>query len=858
MSAANQAPIPRAKPHAGWSLRMAWRDSRGHRRVLLLSALCILFGIAALVAIGSLRDNLGRIMEEQTRALLGADLVLEARRPFDPPLERFFRQLGGEQADEIRFQSMAAFPRREATRFVQVRAVRGGFPFYGAFDTDPDGLREPPRGKAVVEDSLLVQLDLARGDVLRLGGADFAIAGALRRVAGESEITGAFAPRIYISWDEVERTGLVRTGSMVRHRKYFAFDGGLDAGRAEMLRGARETLFVEGSVRAETVETRRRNLELVLGNLFDFLNLVGFVALLLGGLGVGGAVQVHIRAKLATVALLRCLGGSVWSGFRIFLVQVAGVAVIGAVLGAMLGVGVQFLLPVFLRGFLPFAFDVTVSWSAVLNGLAFGWTVALAFALIPLLAVRHVSPLAAIRADFDDAAGRGSWKDPLVLLVYVLLAGLLLAFALQQTSRFAYGLAFSLGFGITLGILTLVAVGLRGFLRRVTPRGGSFAWRLALGNLYRPQNRTIYLVVTLGMGAFLVNTLFLARANLLEQVGVTETGDAANVVLLDVQPDQVDELESFIRERGHAVWDRLPIVTMRLAAVNGRSMAELRRDPEANVREWVTRWEFRTTYRGDLLDNETVAEGEWVSRHTGGEPFSISVAENMLADMGARVGDSLRWDVQGVPVETRVTSSRAVNWQAGRQNFGVVFAPNTIEAAPTVFAVTTRVGDRAGTAALQQGIVAAFPNVSVIDLTLVFETIDDLIGRAGFVIQFMAAFTILTGLLVLAAAIVTSRYQRIRESALLRTLGARARLIRTVMAIEYALVGACAGFVGGVLATAAGWGLSRFVFAVDFVASPAFVGVSMLVMAVLTLFTGLLNSRTVSTHPPLLLLREEG
>ena len=857
MSGAAGNRLPRARPRPGWSLRMAWRDSRGHRRVLVLSALCILFGIAALVAIGSLRDNLGRIMEEQTRALLGADLVLETRRPFDSALEAFFRRMGGEQAAEIRFQSMAAFPEREATRFVQVRAVRGGFPFYGAFDTDPAGLREPAAGEAVVEDSLLVQLRLGRGDTLRLGDAEFTVAGSLRRVAGESEITGAFAPRIYVAWDAVERTGLVQTGSMVRHRRYFAFAEGLDERRQGLLREARETVFMEGSVRAETVESRRRNLERVLGNLFDFLNLVGFVALLLGGIGVGGAVQVHVRGKLVTVALLRCLGGPVWSGFRIFLIQVAGTAVAGALAGAALGIGVQFLLPVFLRAFLPFELSVEVSWGAVAAGLVFGWLVALAFALIPLLGVRHVSPLATIRADFDNTLPR-PWKDPLVLLVYTGLGGLLLAFALMQTERFGHGLAFTLGFAVTLALLALFAAALRRLLRAVTPRGGPFAWRLALGNLHRPQNRTIYLVVTLGMGAFLINTLFLARANLLEQVGLTDTGDAANVVLLDVQPDQLEEVEAFLGDRGHEVWDRLPIITMRLSAVNGRSMTELRRDPGVEVREWVTRWEFRTTYRGSLLDNESVAEGEWVSRHTGGEPYSVSIAENMLADMGASVGDRLRWDVQGVPVETIVTSSRTVNWQAGRQNFGVVFAPGTIEAAPTIFAVTTRVTDRAQTAGLQQGIVGAFPNLSVIDLTLVFETIDDLLGRAGFVVQFMAAFTILTGLLVLAAAIVTSRYQRIRESALLRTLGARAGLIRSVMAVEYALVGACAGLVGAILAAGAGWGLSRYVFESDFAFSPGLIALSVLVMALLTLATGLLNSRRIASHSPLLLLREEG
>ncbi len=844
-----------ACPGWGWVFRMAWRDSRGQRKILLLSALCILFGIAALVAIGSLRDNLGRVLNEQTRSLLGADLALESRQPFVEAVETFVRELGGEQSREMRFQSMAVFPGADVSRFVQVRAIEGGFPFYGSFETNPTGKRVLHLGEALVEESLMLQLGLVPGDRVRLGEATFEVVAALQRIAGESEVTGFFAPRIFIPWDAIEGTELVQPGSMVRYRTYFRFDEGLTGERAERVVEAREGLFVDESVGVETVEQKRRRLDRLLGNLFDFLNLVGFVALLLGGLGVGGAVQVYVREKLATLALLRCLGSPAKLGFRIYLLQVAVMAFVGAVAGTFVGVGVQFVLPLLVRGFLPFDFDITLSWPSIGMGLVVGWAVALTFALIPLLGVRGISPLAAIRADFEST--RPSWKDPAVLMVYAVLSGLLVGFSILQTREVLHGLGFAGGLLLAIAILAFVAVGLRFLLRTVTPAGWPFSWRLGLGNLHRPRNRTVYLIVTLGMGVFLINTLYLARSSLLAEVSVTDASDAANVVLLDVQPDQLCEVEALLGEGEYVVHDVLPIVAMRLQAVNGRSLAELRRDPNVNIRRWVHTWEFRSSYRPHLLDNEVIAEGEWLSGYSGDEPYPISVAANMLEDMGAAFGDRLSWDIQGVPIETRVHSTRDVTWKAGRQNFAVVFPPGSIDEAPTVYAVTVKVMDRAETIALQQNLVAAFPNVSVIDLTLVFETLDDLLGRAAFVVQFMAGFTLLTGFVVLAGAIITSRYQRIRESALLRTLGAGSGLIYRVMAIEYALIGACAGLAGAVLAQGAGWGLIHFVFEGRFTPDLRPVIYSVVVVSLLTLATGLINSRRIATESPLVLLREE-
>jgi putative ABC transport system permease protein len=623
----------------------------------------------------------------------------------------------------------------------------------------------------------------------------------------------------------------------------------------ERIASRRDTLLVDESVRVETVEDRRRSLERVLNNLLDFLNLIGFVAVLLGAIGIVGAVNVYLQGKRETIAILRCLGAGAGRAFAIYLGQMLGFGLLGAVAGTAIGIAVQFVIPQLLAAFLPFAVAMRLSWGAILTGLLFGWLAVSASALIPLLAIRRISPLRAIRASVEPPGG--AFKDPLVWLTGVLLAACLLGFLLTQSRRPEIALAFLGGLAAVLAILTLLAWLLRAALRAARFEGSPYALRTALGNLHRPNNRTLLLVVTLGMGVLLINTLLLVRDGLLGQVAVESTDDAANVILLDVQPDQLDAVTALLRERGQPPRDVLPVVTMRVEAIKGIGMREWKAMPDSPVSDWIYTWEFRNTYRDHVLDNAEVIAGEFIPRHGGGEPFPVSLSENVLDDLGVAVGDTITWNVQGVPVESIVSSVRRVRWQAGRQNFNVVFPLDTIEAAPTVYAIGVRSGDRRQTAELQRALSDGFSNVSLIDLSLVFESVGEILGKAAFVIQFMAGFTIATGLLVLAGAVLGSRYQRLRESVLLRTLGASSGFIRGVLTLEFLLLGLVAGLCGLILSSAAAWALMRFTFSLPF--APDFSRMPLLLAAImfLTWLTGWLTSRGIATRPPLVILRRE-
>lgn len=406
-------------------------------------------------------------------------------------------------------------------------------------------------------------------------------------------------------------------------------------------------------------------------------------------------------------------------------------------------------------------------------------------------------------------------------------------------------------------LLTALSLGLRALVRRFMPGKAPYSWRLALSGLYRPGNRTVFLMVTLGMGAFLLNTLYLTRASLLDQVRLTGAEDAANIILLDVQPDQLQQVRTTLQKNGYAYRDIWPVVTMRISAMRGKTLSEWRRDPEAGISRWVYTWEFRSSWRDSLLDNETVIAGEFTPTHDGTEPIPVSLSENIREDFNVQLGDEIIWDVQGVPVRSFVDSVREVDWSPGRQNFTVVFPQGSLEGAPMIYLVTLQVADRTEAAALQRLVAVEFPNVSLIDLTLIFETFREVLSRAGFVIQFMAAFTIFTGLVVLLSAIYTSRYQRAREAVLLRTMGASPGMVRTVMSIEYILIGALAGTAGTVLALSAAAALQVFIFNIPFAWSPLEAVASIAFITFATWLTGMLNSRSVLRQSPLAVLRNE-
>lgn len=836
-------------------LQMAWRDSRASRRRLLLASLSIVLGIAALVAIGSFNANLRQAIDDQAKTLLGADLEVGTRSRPTAEVEAFLAGLGGERAEEVAFATMIVFPRAgDQTRLVSLRAIDGSYPFYGTFKTRPadaPAALRAGRKVAVLEQTLLEQFGVNVGDPVRLGTETFTVAGALEQIPGESAAVAMLSPRVYIPLARLPETGLLGPGSLVRYKTFFKFPPGTDV---EAMVAEKRERFRELRLGFDTVEERKRELGRSLRNMYAFLSLVGFVALFLGAIGVASAIHVHVRQKIPTVAILRCLGASARRSFGVYLVQGLGLGVVGSALGAGVGLTIQLLLPRLVGNLLPFDVEYFISWTAVARGTGAGLLICALFTLLPLLAVRRVSPLMAIRAQVADAA-RG---DPLRWLVYGAIVAAVTAFALAQAPEWEVGVGFVVMLAVSFTVLAGLARAVAWAARRFTPRSAPYVWRQGIANLHRPNNRTVLLLLALGLGTFLVVTLALTRATLIAQIEGTGGGDRPNLLFFDVQDDQIGPLRDILAREGSPVRAEAPIVTMRISALKGRPVAEWLNQSEVDIPSWTLRREYRSTFRDALSGTEKVIAGEFVGRVAPEtEVIPISVEAGIARDLHLEIGDEIEWDVQGLPMLTRVASLREVEWRRLEPNFFMVFPAGVLEPAPKFYVAATRAPTPADSARIQRAVVSALPNVSAIDLTLVLETLDGIFSKVQFVVQFMALFTVVTGVIVLAGAVLSGRFQRLREVVLLRTLGATRRQLVRIQLVEYALLGALGAAVGCALAVVANELLARFVFETTGVFAPGTLLAAGAAVTAVTLLTGMLSNRGVTDHPPLEVLRQE-
>lgn len=841
---------------SGFIWKMAWRDSRSSRRRLLVFSISITLGIAALVSIGSFRSSLAQAIDDQARALIGADLIIESSRAFKPEEEAFLHSLGSPQARETRLSTMAVFPASGGTRLVGVRALGGAFPFYGPMETDPPSAANDFRAGrlAVVQESLLIQFAAKVGDPIKIGEAEFTVAGALKKMPGEASAGASFSPKVYIPLQDLAATNLIKPGSIANYRNYVKFPDGADVdGRVKALEPELQRLGLE----YDTVAKRKEDLGAALENLYRFLNLVGFIALLLGAVGVASAIQAHLQQKHRTAAILRCLGASAKSTVIIYLLQAAAMGFVGAAAGAALGVVMQRIFPAILKNFIPLPISTAVAWEPVVRGMLIGFAICVLFALPALLRFRRLSPLLILRSSPDEAGSRRF--DLMVAIVYIVIAGSVTAFAVSQTETWTRGLVFAAVLGLAIAIFAGMAKLLIVLVRKFFPHSWSFALRQGLANLYRPNNRTLLLTVSLGLGTFLLLNLYLSREVLLTQFRSIDANDQPNIFLFDIQPDQTAEVADTVRSSGLPVIQEARIITMRLTEIKGRTTTDILADPKRRIPEWQLQREYRSSYREQLSATEKIDAGQWIGRveYKPGDVVPISLEEGIARDFDATIGDELVFDVQGVPIRTRIASTRRVDWKRFQTNFFVLFPAGVLETAPGFGVLVSRVPNPTESARLQNAVVAKFPNVSAIDLTAVIQTVDSILSKVALVIRVMSLFTVGAGIIVLGSTIWSGRYQRLKESILLRTLGASRSQIWQILCAEYLALGVLASATGIALAVASSWALAHFVFKLDYAPSILPLLIAAASVSALTVLIGLLTSRGIGSTPPLEILRAE-
>ncbi len=849
--------------NARFARSMVKRELRAAARRFGFYGGCMAIGIAVVASLHSLREAVDQAVDLRAREMLGADLRLESRDPFGPEIRGALAELEAVALEPTtrvsRLGSMALAERSGRSRLIDLLAIDGDYPLYGNVWTEPrDAWRDfgSTSGRVFVDSTLLLQLDAEVGDRLRLGTRSFEIAAAVKKAPGSFGLQAEVAPRVFMTRGDLDRTGLVVEGSLVAHLFYLKLpDGHVDPWleeHGEMLELAR--------VRSQTVRGYQQDMSEAFGNLTRYLGLVGLAALVLGSIGVAAGVRVFVREKLDTVALLRGVGASprdviaIYSGLAVCLGIGAGL------LGLVLCLPLLAVLPTLFAELLPVEVRLRLGPGAIATGLGLSVWATLLCALGPVFDLARVPPLRALRRDFtaDEVGGaRGRlWVAAGFTLSLVLAS-------IWQAGSWRVGLAFAGGLVATILALALAARGLMELLR-VAVRGGrtrglAYWARQGIANLFRPRNHTLPTTIAIGFALFTVATIHAVQRNVLDQMAVDARPDRPNFVLFDVQRDQVDGVERLLAEHGAGITDQAPLVSARLAGIGDERRASfLTREDLSRELRWALQREYRLTYSDALRDSEELVAGRWwrpgeVRADTS--PFPVSLERDLANSLGVGVGDRLRWQIQGVEVETVVASLRQVDWGRMATNFFVVFPPAALEAAPQSTVLLAHLAEERARADLQRALVGAFPNVSALDATLILRSLDSMLGQIGIAIRLLSVFTLATGIVILVAAALAARAERAREALLLRVLGASRPLLRRIVSTEAIVLAALATVVGVLLALAAAWAVVVFVFELPF--TPPLVDLLGLATATfsLTALIGLFGAATGASESPQAALR---
>jgi putative ABC transport system permease protein len=841
-------------PGWNWLLIMALRDSRRNRSRLFLFISSIILGIAALVAIYSLGDNMRQEIDEQAASLICADLEITSNKEVSPSMRSLLDSLGDHRSEERSFVSMVLFPKTNDTRLVQVRALQGSFPYYGLLETEPLAAGKSFRHgqQALVDQTLMLQFNAKVGDSIKVGNVSFIIAGTLLNAPGQTGLGASVSPPVYIPLQYLDQTGLSQKGSRIGYKFYYKYKNPEEVNTTI---GKIESRLEEESLDYETIASQKEETNRSFRDVTRFLSLIGFIALLLGCIGVASAIHIYVREKIRSIAILRCLGATSLQAFMIFLIQIISVGFIGSLIGAVLGTFVQQLLPLVLKEFFPFNISTSVSYKAIFQGIFLGVIISILFSLLPLVSIRHISPLNTIRASVQVVKQR---IDPVRLIVYTLILLFITTFTYLQLKDLLQSLIFTLGVVLAFLILLGIAHLLMWSVRKFFPTSWNYLWRQGLSNLFRPNNQTAILIVSIGLGTAFICTLFFIQTILLNRITMSASDFQPNMVLFDIQSSQKQQVSDLVRQQGLPVHGTVPIVNMRLESVNSITPAKLKADSSLKMQNWIFSREYRVTFRDTLTSSEKLVGGKWsVKANASSESIYVSVEQNYAKRNGIELGDTMTFNVQGAKMSTIVSSLREVDWNKIQTNFLIVFPSGVLEDAPQFHVLMTRVNSKETSAQFQQAVVRQFPNVSIIDLGLILSVIDDVLQKVSFVIRFMAGFSIFTGLIVLIASVLISKYQRIEESVLLRTLGGSRRQIFMITALEYFFLGAFAALTGILLAIAGSWALAHYTFETSF--TPDIIAIIFVFLSVcsLTVGIGLINSRSVLSKPPLEILRKE-
>ncbi len=790
-------------------LRSIVRESRGLGGRLAFFVACLSVGVAAVVAVAGLSSSLNATIRVEARALLAADVSIDGWRSIPREVATLLGDSPGYLRTDVRtMTTIVAAPegagRPGRSQLVQLKVIDGTYPFYGVLGLDPvrplsDLLDDTT---AVVAPEVLTRLGIAVGDTLRIGGEDFRIAGKVVSEPDRLDMGFSIGPRVFVSGAGLARTVLESRGSRVAHRTLIKLPDGADGAQARAAADRiRAVLPADGSYEVETYLDAQPALRRGLTRAEPFLGLVALLSLLVGGIGVAQTVRSWLASRTDSIAMLRCLGMRPREVTALYVGQTLLLGLAGSLAGAILGSALLLATPRLLPGLVSASMVTVWQPAACARGIGLGLGVALLFAVPELLAIRRVSPLRVLRRDVEPVPpSRGAR-----LFAVCVLCGGVFAMAVVQSGTVRRAAGFTAGLAVVVSSLVLAAWVLARWVGRA-PRAAARVWgRHGLAAIARPGADTLGSIVALGMGTLVVLGMFLVERQLSRSLAADLPKDAPSAFFVDVQTDQWPGLRELLVRHGATEVVSVPIVRARLSAVDGRTVEQLAAaasDDEARARRWALTREQNLTYLTDLPSNNRIVEGAW---WTDASRAEASIEVEFAHDLGARIGSSIEFDVQGITVPLVVTSLRHVEWRSFQPNFFVVVEPGVLEDAPQLRVAAARLPPGSDQQ-VQDEVVAAFPNIVPVRIREILEKVAAVLAKVALGVRVLGGFTMLAGVMILAGAVGAVSVRRGREVALLKTLGMTRLGVLAVFAVEHALVGVVAGMLGaaggGVLAWA--------------------------------------------------------
>jgi putative ABC transport system permease protein len=864
-------------------IRMMGRELRASWRRLLFFFVCVAVGVGAIVALRSVIQSVRGGLMAEARSILASDVLISTNRAWTDevrtPLDR--RLSGGEVLARMESIETATMVRPEqgaaTARMVELRGVQPGFPFYGKVLLQ-DGAsfsHDLLRGRgALVRPELLTQLGTSIGQRIVIGGQPFTIRGVITQEPGRRAGVFSFGSRVLVDYDDLRAIGLLTFGSRASYQILLKVrEDAVESLTRDLRRDFRDRFVQARSYRATEDDIGEDLLRAE-----NYLSLVGFIMVVLGGIGVWSVTRVFVKQKIRSVAILKCVGATAGQVLATYVAQVLLLGLLGSLLGvAIAAVAIAAIPESAAASFNNVPYGLT--FSAALQGIAVGMLVSLLFSLVPLLEVRRVKPLLLLRgADMAEApaARPGPRSFPLSLLpaamipavvaradrvqvvAAILVTAALVAVAAWQAASLRVALVVCGGFAGT----ALILHGAGALLVRTVRPLATASWfplRHAVVSLRRPGNQTRVILLAVGLGSFFVLGVRALQSNLLGQFSVRLEQSGADMFLVDIQQDQVEGVREFIAGAG-AVPRLIPVLRARVTGVRG---AETNLESYADVRGRSLGREYVITYRNDLEPNETLIAGRFWSGQpplaADAEELEVSIERRIHERSTIQVGDMMRFDVLGRIVHARVTSVREVEWGDARNGgFMFVFRPGPLGRAPHTYIGTLQAPvDPTARALFQRDLVTKFPNVSAIDVREVMASLQNVVDNITLAVSIVGGVALASGALILIGAVAMTKFQRVYEAAILRTLGASTRLLATMLALEYSTLGLIAGLIGAAAALGLSWAVCRYVFQIDWEPAPLILTIGAVVTTALVGIIGVAASADVLRKKPLATLRAE-